>query len=156
MGNIDEAGSEAYNRFGAGRGQRERDFNAAEKQMDDLDAMKKADASKPAPKVETESRDMDSSQQTSKPAASTFGSAFAAARKAGQKTFEWKGKSYTTQMKGESKKSADTDSRDMDATRQTSKPRVPARPKMNWSTPADRIRWDEKYKDKYNEDGTAK
>jgi hypothetical protein len=125
MGNIDEAGSEAYNRFGAGRGQRERDFNAAEKQMDDLDAMKKANESAPAPKADTtESRDMDASQQTSKPAASTFGNAFAAARKSGAKTFQWNGKSYTTQMKGQSSSGSGDDNRDMDATRQTSKPQV--------------------------------
>jgi hypothetical protein len=36
-----------------------------------------------------------------KPATSSFGSAFAAARKAGQSTFSMGGKSYTTQMKGE-------------------------------------------------------
>lgn len=35
---------------------------------------------------------------------SKFGSAFAAARKAGKSTFEWNGKKYTTEMKGEKKK----------------------------------------------------
>lgn len=53
-----------------------------------------AAASKPAP---------------AKPAASsaqTFGSAFAAARKSGAKEFEYKGKKYTTAMKGESQKPA--------------------------------------------------
>jgi hypothetical protein len=42
------------------------------------------------------------------PAASkgqSFGAAFAAARKAGDKTFSWKGKSFTTQMAGEKKSS---------------------------------------------------
>lgn len=41
----------------------------------------------------------------SKPAAggSSFGAAFAAARKAGDKTFTWKGKSFTTEMAGEKK-----------------------------------------------------
>jgi len=34
---------------------------------------------------------------------SSFGTAFAAARKAGDRTFEWKGKKYTTQMAGEGK-----------------------------------------------------
>jgi hypothetical protein len=53
-----------------------------------------AAASKPAP---------------AKPAASsaqTFGSAFAAARKSGAKEFEYKGKKYTTAMKGEAPKPA--------------------------------------------------
>jgi len=53
-----------------------------------------AAASKPAP---------------AKPAASsaqTFGSAFAAARKSGVKEFEYKGKKYTTAMKGEAPKPA--------------------------------------------------
>jgi hypothetical protein len=40
----------------------------------------------------------------SKPAAGgSFSSAFAAARKAGDKTFTWKGKSFTTEMAGEKK-----------------------------------------------------
>lgn len=40
----------------------------------------------------------------SKPAAGgSFGSAFAAARKAGDKTFTWRGKSFTTEMAGEKK-----------------------------------------------------
>lgn len=41
----------------------------------------------------------------SKPAAggSSFGAAFAAARKAGDKTFTWRGKSFTTEMAGEKK-----------------------------------------------------
>lgn len=37
----------------------------------------------------------------SRPSEGSFGSAFAAARKAGDKAFTWKGKSYTTAMKGE-------------------------------------------------------
>lgn len=36
----------------------------------------------------------------------SFGSAFAAARKAGKGTFTWKGKSYSTEMAGEKKKKA--------------------------------------------------
>jgi hypothetical protein len=46
---------------------------------------------------------------TAKPAASsaqTFGSAFAAARKSGVKEFEYKGKKYTTAMKGEAPRPA--------------------------------------------------
>lgn len=108
-GNIDDPSSEAYKRFGAGRGQLERDFKAAEKQMDDLDAMKKADAAKPAPKVEAPSRDMDAPEQTTKPTSNTFGSAFAAARKAGQSTFTWNGKSYTTATKNSARAGGDAD-----------------------------------------------
>ena len=36
-----------------------------------------------------------------KAVASNFDRAFAAARKAGKKTFTWRGKTYTTKMKGE-------------------------------------------------------
>ena len=139
-GNIDDPNSVAYRKYGAGRGKEER----LQKQEDARDAAM-ANAFKNAParsasSEETESRDMDSSQQTSKSSGS-FGSAFAAARKSGAKTFEWNGKSYTTQMKGEKKKAAeaDTDSRDMDATRQTSKPTKKAEaPKAKSNSFADR------------------
>ena len=36
----------------------------------------------------------------------TFNQAFAAARKAGQKRFEWRGKDYNTKLKGEAKHGA--------------------------------------------------
>jgi hypothetical protein len=42
------------------------------------------------------------------PKKQTFGQAFAAARKAGDKTFMFGGKKYTTEMKGETKKPAAT------------------------------------------------
>lgn len=121
MGNIDDPKSEAYTRFGAGRGQEAR----MQKQEDARDSAM-AEAFKNAPsqseaKAETESRDMDASQQTTKPSSSTFGSAFAAARKAGQSTFSWNGKSYNTKMKGQS---GGGDSPDMDPSQQTYKGRT--------------------------------
>ncbi len=64
-------------------------------------AAPKAAVSKPAAAA--------SKPSTAKPAASsaqTFGSAFAAARKSGAKEFEYKGKKYTTAMKGEAPKPA--------------------------------------------------
>lgn len=170
MGNIDDPKSEAYTRFGAGRGQEAR----MQKQEDARDsAMAEAFKNAPsqAPKAETESRDMDSSQQTSK-SSGTFGSAFAAARKAGQGTFSWNGKSYTTQMKNETKKAqADTDDRDADRTRQTYTPparvrgepagvrtskNVQPRPSEGKSLPGERARWDEKFGKTHNTDGTPK
>lgn len=42
--------------------------------------------------------------KTEAPKKQSFGSAFAAARRAGKSTFTWNGKSYTTAMKGESRK----------------------------------------------------
>lgn len=64
-GNIDDPNSEAYRRFGAGRGMADRQERMRDEAM--ADAFKTA---KPAEtKSEPETRDMDSSQQTTKPAA---------------------------------------------------------------------------------------
>lgn len=60
----------------------------------------------------------------------SFKEAFAAARKAGDKTFEWQGKKYTTEMASPSKPKADTQA----AVRKT-EPRVAA-----YETPFDRAR----------------
>ena len=104
MGNIDDPKSEAYKRFGAGRGQAEttkekkaiKSYKGSANpfQGDDVDpfsAVRKPsgeimrEPAKAAPKM-------------------NFGQAFAAARKRGDKTFEFNGKKFTTQVKGETKK----------------------------------------------------
>lgn len=124
-GNIDDPGSEAYRKYGAGRGQRERDYNAAEKQMDALDSMRKQDAAKTASReseFDAAEKQLDNlnamksqAKSDAKPAAKSeapkkFGDAFSAARKSGAKTFEWNGKKYTTEVKGESKPAPKTTS----------------------------------------------
>ena len=50
------------------------------------------------------------SETAEAPKKTSFSSAFAAARRAGDKTFEWNGKKYGTAMKGETKPSAKTSS----------------------------------------------
>jgi len=74
----------------------------------DLDTKAKAGAAERA-KAADESAASALSEMRSKPAAKpatssgSFGSAFASARKAGDKTFTWKGKSYTTDVAGDKK-----------------------------------------------------
>lgn len=102
-GNIDDPNSEAYRRFGAGRGQEVR----MQKQEDMRDsamaeAFKNAPAQSSAPR--TSAQDTQNDKDTAYDSGSksqTFGSAFAAARKSGAKTFQWNGKSYTTEVKGQ-------------------------------------------------------
>jgi hypothetical protein len=169
-GNIDDPNSVAYKKYGAGRGQTERDFKAADAQIDELDAIRKRADEKPAvttvaPRTPKQDmvNDQDTSSRPEQKAPDTFGKAFAAARKAGKKTFEWQGKSYSTKMKdntpaagkGENESKAETKRLERNA-KNPPKSKVPARPKLNWSTPADRTRWDQKYKATHNQDGTPK
>jgi hypothetical protein len=51
-------------------------------------------------------REVPSTSKAEEPKKQSFGQAFAAARKAGDKTFMFGGKKYTTEMKGEAKKPA--------------------------------------------------
>jgi len=161
-GSIDDPNSTAYKKYGAGRGQRERDFDAAEKQLDQLDALRKQESEKPvvnkvAPRTPKQDmvNDQDTSSRPSETKPQKFGAAFAAARKAGKQSFEWNGKRYTTEVA--KAKKATAEGRDMDSSRQTSKAKAaPPRPRLNFSTPGDRTRWDAKYKATHNADGTPK
>lgn len=152
MGNIDDSSSEAYKRFGAGRGRSEREASAAFKQMDDIESGRQAEmnrlndeAKSQAHKVETyplpDNRDMDSTAQTTKPASRAPARAAEAPSKA-------------VDYSSAPDESAAETARIVRIARATDK--VKARPRMNWSTPADRARWDEKYKGRYNEDGSRK
>jgi hypothetical protein len=132
MGNIDEPGSEAYNRFGAGRGAAEANRNAQSyEQTDDYKNLMAADKASSAPR--TASQDAQNDQDTaysSAPKKQTFGAAFADARKSGAKTFTWNGKSYTTEVKGQAP-----------AAKSSSKPAAPASkpaPKAESKAPASR------------------
>lgn len=102
MGSIDDPKSEAYKRFGAGRGQAE---TAKEK------AAIKAYKGPSEPgfgSPDSPSPFTGSTGATKAPAKAApkmnFGQAFAAARKRGDKTFEFNGKKFTTEVKGETKK----------------------------------------------------
>ena len=105
-GNIDDPGSEAYRRFGAGRGRNERDMAAADKQMDQLDAMRRDTAARDAEFDAAEKQLNDLNKIKPTPAAAApapkFGEAFASARKSGATEFEWNGKKYNTKVKAES------------------------------------------------------
>ena len=67
-------------------------------------------------------------------APTSFGASFAAARKAGDKTFTWKGKSFTTEVAGE-KKAAPAPVRRAPAT-ETKKAAAPATVSKKVETPA--------------------
>ena len=103
MGNIDDPKSEAYKRFGAGRGQAE-----TSKEKAAIKAYKgPSEAGMGTP--DSPSPFTGSTGQTKREPAKAapkmnFGQAFAAARKRGDKTFEFNGKKFTTQVKGETKK----------------------------------------------------
>ncbi len=77
-------------------GAAERSRAADESYSSAMSEMRSKSAAKPAEKP------------AAKPVASSgsFGSAFAAARKSGDKTFTWRGKSYTTDVAGEKKPAA--------------------------------------------------
>lgn len=95
MGNIDDEGSEAYRRFGAGRGKAER--TPVEDRVATPTAQQGAKVtSRPVAPSPAQSRPTRPDQQAS---GQSFGQAFAAARKAGDKTFTFKGKSFTTETK---------------------------------------------------------
>lgn len=95
MGNIDDEGSEAYRRFGAGRGKAER--TPVEDRVATPTAQQGAKVtSRPVAPAPAQSRPTRPDQQGS---GQSFGQAFAAARKAGDKTFTFKGKSFTTETK---------------------------------------------------------
>jgi len=111
MGNIDDPSSEAYKKFGAGRGQAER-----QKMKDDADfaaeeareaTMRKVSGQEPkmtgSPDIPVTPAAPSTAAVEKKP---SFGAAFAAAREGGEKTFMWNGKKYTTEMKGEAKPAA--------------------------------------------------
>jgi hypothetical protein len=67
MGNIDDSSSEAYKRFGAGRGKAEREMDAAIKSFDNLPTTSGAAESAPAPKkaeyTDTEFGDLEGAQK---------------------------------------------------------------------------------------------
>lgn len=74
--------------------------------------------------------------KSTKPGAGmSFKSAFAAARSAGDKTFTWNGKSYTTQLKGEGTKSAPKVTRPAPKVEQKSAPKV----EQKVSTPTPKV-----------------
>ena len=105
MGNIDDPKSEAYKRFGAGRGQAE---TAKEKAA--IKAYKGPSepgfGSPDSPSPLTGSTGQTKREPAKAAPKMNFGQAFAAARKRGDKTFEFNGKKFTTQVKGETKKPA--------------------------------------------------
>lgn len=163
MGNIDDPESEAYRRFGAGRAKemrmsaaedardaeltrnynamadrqsRESEFDAAEKQMDSLDALKKS-APAPAPVAKAAPR-----------------TAPKAAPKATSKPVD-----YSSAPDESSAETARLAAAARSAAERKEVPRanmVSPRPRMNFSTPADRARWDEKYGKTHNADGMPK
>jgi hypothetical protein len=111
MGNIDDPKSEAYRQFGAGRGatvvrgNTEDDAASLEEtggygKAAVYEAAKRPEykASTPAPEAQT------STAKTEDAKPKNFRQAFAAARKAGDKTFTFGGKKYTTELKEEAKK----------------------------------------------------
>jgi hypothetical protein len=99
MGNIDDEGSEAYRRFGAGRGKAERT------PVKDIVATPTAKKAAPVASAGATVTPIPVSPAKTEPkpdqqgSGQTFGQAFAAARKAGNKTFTFKGKSFTTETK---------------------------------------------------------
>lgn len=154
MGNIDDPSSEAYKRFGAGRGRLERDRAMAEKQMDDLDSRKAAAPAKvetfPLPDNKVES-DAEASQREGMRNAEMTRLMNQAKREARRPAAAPASKpvDYST--------APDESAAETARLVRMSKPAaVRPRPRMNFSTPADRARWDEKYKATHNEDGTPK
>jgi hypothetical protein len=105
MGNIDDPKSEAYKRFGAGRGQAE-----TSKEKAAIKAYKGPSepgfGSPDSPSPFTGSTGQTKREPAKAAPKMNFGQAFAAARKRGDKTFEFNGKKFTTQVKGETKKPA--------------------------------------------------
>jgi hypothetical protein len=108
MGNIDDPTSEAYKQFGAGRGatvvrgNTEDDAASLEKTGGFGKAAVAEAAKRPTYRAITEGqvdeRDRRQEAQASMPKKQSFGQAFAAARKAGDKTFMFGGKKYTTEL----------------------------------------------------------
>jgi hypothetical protein len=97
MGNIDDPKSEAYKRFGAGRGKAEAAKTTAPtiNQVDE-----RLEEGKTASGMPREARGIENKPKKK----STFGAAFAGARADGKKTFEYpkgSGKMFTTQTKEE-------------------------------------------------------
>ena len=97
MGNIDDPKSEAYKRFGAGRGKAEAAKTTAPtiNQVDE-----RLEEGKTASGMPREARGIENKPKKR----STFGAAFAGARADGKKTFEYpkgSGKMFTTQTKEE-------------------------------------------------------
>jgi hypothetical protein len=114
MGNIDDPSSEAYRRFGAGRGRASRvpveeakAIPVAEiKAQAAKEAAQTAQASPPASsQASYDPEYIDTSvKETDRTPKQSFGAAFKAARGAGDKEFTWQGKRYTTQTKEEAQK----------------------------------------------------
>ena len=111
MGNIDDPKSEAYRQFGAGRGatvvrgNTEDDAASLEKTggfgkaaLDEAAKRPTYKASTAAPEAQT------STAKTEDAKPKNFRQAFAAARKAGDKTFMFGGKKFTTELKEEVRK----------------------------------------------------
>lgn len=157
MGNIDDPNSEAYRRFGAGRGKTERDFNAAEKQMDQLDAMRKQDAAAPA---RTASQDAQNDKDTAyvKPAAPAPRAAPAVMDRprpdenqstAEMGRLERKNAAYENQSSSESRR-LESKNKEIRSSIKSVKPR----PGPNW--PSERSNWDARYGKTHNHDGTPK
>ena len=98
MGNIDDPTSEAYKRFGAGRG---RSIPAPDmtpySETEDAKNLKKAEE-RPANRSTAAPEAQASVVKPEAPQRQSFGQAFAAARKAGDKTFTFGGKKYTTEL----------------------------------------------------------
>jgi hypothetical protein len=107
MGNIDDPTSEAYKQFGAGRGatvvrgNTEDDAASLEKTGGFGKAAVAEAAKRPtyrSTEGQVDERDRRQEAQASMPKKQSFGQAFAAARKAGDKTFMFGGKKYTTEL----------------------------------------------------------
>lgn len=141
MGNIDDPNSEAYRRFGAGRGKTERDFNAAEKQMDQLDAMRKQDAAAPA---RTASQDAQNDKDTAyvKPAAPK---AEAQPKPAVMDRPRPDENQSAAEIRRLERKNEEI---------RSSIKSVKPRPGPNW--PSERSNWDARYGKTHNKDGTPK
>lgn len=155
-GNIDEPGSEAYNRFGAGRGRREREAAAAFKQMDDIESGRKDEMKRLSDEAAAESRKVVTTPipEPAKIEAKPVSQPRAAAPKPASKPVNYS--SADDESAAETARLAEAGRRAREKAEVPQAGMVSPRPKMNWSTPADRARWDEKYKATHNEDGTRK
>ena len=143
MGNIDEPGSEANVQFGSGRGAMERTVSEAKSSsasMPESDPVadieravaKESSAAAPVAAAATPTT------APSAPAKQSFGQAFAENRKAGNKVFDWGGKSFNTNLKSAGKKTADTPSTSSAPDQADSKPvtrSAPASAKKSDSAP---------------------
>lgn len=152
-GNIDDPNSEAYKKYGAGRGAAEANRNAPsyEQTEDYKNLMPKSNVTEEQRKkaeADTEVSPMEMVQ----PKASTAPKASTPAPKAAPKK---KAATPKAPPVAPAKDEAPAESRRLER-ESTRANRVPPRPKMNWSTPGDRAAWDKKYKDKYNADGSPK